>query len=320
MSHELTMRADGTVEMAYVGETPWHHLGTKLPEGTPVPEWIDAAGMNWSVEKSPVQFMVPGETELRTFDDRFALYRSDNKAPLGVVSSDYCILHPTECLQFFDDLVNSVGLTLETAGTMFGGKRFWALAKVGEQAMIGDRDRIKGYLLLSSSADGLRATEARHTSIRVVCRNTIRMSDLKDSTGQVKITHRGRFVAEDVKRKLGVAPRTFETFMQNMRRLADVSLTDARAETMTRELLGKEDEEKKSGKRFETVMDLFRGAAIGSELPGVRGTAWGWLNSVTEAVDHKSRAKTDARRLDSILFGAGEKLKAQALRKALELV
>jgi len=67
-------------------------------------------------------------------------------------------------------------------------------------------------------------------------------------------------------------------------------------------------------------MELFRGAAVGSELPGVKGTAWGWLNSITEAVDHHARAKSDARKLDSILFGAGEKLKAKALGEALELV
>jgi phage/plasmid-like protein (TIGR03299 family) len=316
MSHELTMRDDGTVEMAYVGERPWHGLGTKLPEGTPVAEWIGAAGMEWTVEQSPVEFMVGDEKH--SFPDRFVLHRSDNHLSLGVVSSDYCILNPAECLQFFDDLVTSVGLSLETAGTMFGGKRFWALARIGEQAMIDNHDRIKGYLLLSSSADGLRATEARHTSIRVVCRNTLRMSDMKDAEGQVKISHRSQFVAENVKRKLGIAPKTFETFMENMRRLADVRMSDAKAETMTRKLLGKDEE--KTGKRFEKVMELFRGAAVGSELPGVQGTAWGWLNSVTEAVDHHAKSKSDARKLDSILFGAGEKLKATALGQALELV
>ena len=317
MSHELTMRADGTVEMAYVGETPWHRLGTKLPEGTPVAEWIGAAGMDWKVDRSPVEFMVDGETH--SFPDRFVLHRSDTKAPLGVVSGDYCILHPHEVLEFFDDLVRSVGLTLETAGTLYGGKRFWALARIGEQAMVDKRDTLKGYLLLSSSADGLRATEARQTSIRVVCRNTLRMSDSRDSTGQVKITHRGRFVPDSVKKQLGVAPQNFETFMTNMRRLADRPLTEAKAETMTRELLGKK-EEQKGGKRFEHIMQLFRGEAVGSDLPGVQGTAWGWLNSVTETVDHHSRAKSDARRLDSILFGNGEQVKAAAMRKALELV
>ena len=148
---------------------------------------------------------------------------------------------------------------------------------------------------------------------------TRRMSDSRDSTGQVKITHRGRFVPDSVKKQLGVAPQNFETFMTNMRRLADRPLTEAKAETMTRELLGKK-EEQKGGKRFEHIMQLFRGEAVGSDLPGVQGTAWGWLNSVTETVDHHSRAKSDARRLDSILFGNGEQVKAAAMRKALELV
>ena len=114
MAHELTFRHDGTVEMAYVGETPWHHLGKRLEVGTPIPQWIPAAGMDWKVEQTPIKYETEGS--LVTFPDRFALLRSDNKMPLGVVSSDYCILHPFEVLEFFDDLVKSVGLELETAG------------------------------------------------------------------------------------------------------------------------------------------------------------------------------------------------------------
>lgn len=317
MSHELTVRDDGKVEMAYMGDTPWHRLGTRVSEGTPVREWIGAAGMDWTVEQAPVHF-TPAEAEGRIFDDRFVLYRSDNKMPLGVVSGDYCILQPAEVLEFFDDLVQSVGLQLETAGTLFGGKRFWALAKIGEQALIDRQDKIKAYLLLSSSADGLRATEARFTSVRVVGNNTLRMSDTRDSEGQIKISHRTQFVPESIKQRLGVASATFDTFMTNIRRLADTRVSDAKAETLTRTLLGKDDDQK-GGQRFAKAMALFRGEAVGFDTPGFEGSAWGWVNSVTEMVDHHGRAKNDSRRLDAILFGPGEKLKAKALGMALEL-
>jgi Domain of unknown function (DUF932) len=41
-------------------------------------------------------------------------------------------------LEFFRDLTEAAGFTLETAGVLFGGKRFWALASIGAEAAIAD--------------------------------------------------------------------------------------------------------------------------------------------------------------------------------------
>jgi hypothetical protein len=62
-------------------------------------------------------------------------------------------------------------------------------------------------------------------------------------------------------------------------------------------------------------MGLFKGAAIGSEIPGVMGTRWGMLNAVTEMVDHE-RGRQGSTRLESAWFGTGAALK----NKALELL
>lgn len=321
MAHEISIRADGRAEMAFrVGtQFPWHFAQTKpqqVPADATMDEWVHAAGMEWTVEETPVLYEAGGQ--MHRFDKRVVLHRSDTLAPLGVVSDDYCILNPRECVEFFDDLVQSVGLELDTAGTLFGGKRFWALAKVGEACMIDNRDRIKGYLLLTSSADGLRATEARFTSVRVVCANTLGMSE-KDSAGQVKITHRSQWDANAVKERLGVAAATFETFMGKLRRLADHRLTNVEAETEVKKFLGK-DEDEKTGRTFGRVMSLFRGLATGHELPGVEGTAWGLLNSFTEALDHHSNAKSDSHRLNSALMGPGDRAKTKFRDQLFTLV
>jgi phage/plasmid-like protein (TIGR03299 family) len=185
--------------------------------------------------------------------------------------------------------------------------------------MIDNHDPIKGYLLLTSSADGLRATEARFTSVRVVCANTLAMSE-KDTAGQIKVTHRSEWDAADVKRRLGVAPATFDTFMGNMRKLADHRLTDDEAAAQVKKLFAKDADSDKVGKTFGKVMDLFRGLATGGDLPGVEGTAYGLLNSVTEAVDHLSKAKSDSHRLQNALMGPGEKIKIKARDQLLALV
>lgn len=323
MAHDITVRENGKAEMAFAEGTkfPWHFAETQpvmVPKAAPIAAWVEAAGMEWDVCQSPVIYEAGGVS--RQFAERFVLHRSDTFAPLGVVSDDYCILQPRECIEFFSDLVHSVGLEIDTAGTLFGGRRFWALAKVGEACMIDNRDPIKGYLLLTSSADGTRATEARFTSVRVVCANTLAMSE-KDSAGQIKVTHRSEWDSSDVKKRLGIAPATFEKFMANMRRLADHRLTDDQAAVQMKILLGKEDKDAaKEGRVFAKVMDLFRGLATGSDLPGVEGTAFGLLNALTEAVDHRSKAMSDSHRLQNSLMGAGAKLKIKARDQLLSLV
>lgn len=322
MSHEITIRADGKAEMAFRKGTqfPWHFDMTnpvQVPAEATIEEWVHAAGMEWSVNQSPVKFDIEDETH--TYKERTVLYRSDNKFPLGVVSDNYCILQPRECLEFFEELVHTVGLELDTAGTLFGGKRFWALAKIGESAMIDNRDPMKGYLLLTSSADGTLATQARFTSVRVVCQNTLSLSDRKDGKDGLKITHRSQWDPEVVKQRLGVAPATFEAFMSSIRKLADVRLTDDQAQKHVRKLLGKTEDDKGT-KTFESIMGLFRGLAKGHDQPGFKDTAWGLLNSATEHFDHHTRKKSDSHRLYDAMIGGAATVKSNFRNQLLELV
>jgi hypothetical protein len=64
---------------------------------------------------------------------------------------------------------------------------------------------------------------------------------------------------------------------------------------------------------FQSIQALFNGQGKGSNLDGVHGTAWGWLNAVTEYTDHHIRATSDENRIHSAWFGAGEALKARAV-------
>lgn len=175
MSHELTQRADGLVEFAYRADhgLPWHGLGQSVPETDyrNVDAWTRHAGMDWKVARSRVRF---GEgPQQRVYDDHHVLFRSDTKAPLGVVGKGYKIVQPREVMEFFRDLAKAGGVELSAAGTIYGGKRFWATAKMGEAYPVSRKDRVDGFLLFSTSADGSLASEVRRSSTRVVCRNTL---------------------------------------------------------------------------------------------------------------------------------------------------
>jgi phage/plasmid-like protein (TIGR03299 family) len=332
MSHELTIRADGRAEMAYVGETPWHGLGQALQKGASIEEWQVAAGMDWRIQRAIVRYatslLATRPDEFATMDDRHVLMRSDSKAALGIVSDNYRIVQPKAVLEFFRDLTESAGFTLETAGTLFGGKRFWALASTGLSSSIGDvEDRVKGFLLLSTSSDGTLATEGRYTNVRVVCNNTLQMA--REKGAKVRITHKTEFDAAAVKKELGVetAGEAFESAMSDLRKLAEKPVSAPVAMMQTARLfdpnaldLGKKELIKlldsKPVARINELALTGKGL-IGKEITEP-GTQWTWLNAVTQYFDHEARARSKDNRLNSAWFGKGSDLKEKAFELAME--
>lgn len=325
--------------MAYVGETPWHGLGQVLQPGASIENWQQAAGMNWSIRRGDMQYFADRAcTDLRLVPDQKVLFRGDTGAKLGIVSNEYQIVQPSEVLEFFRDLVATQGFQLETAGTMFGGSRYWALAKV-TKAVISGWDEIGGYCLISTTADGSRATEIRKTTVRVVCNNTLSMALSLDSKEVIRITHRQRFDSERVQQQMGLSLEEFDSFIEVAHALSKIRVTKAAADDFVTRLLRKagrtvqavqddEDEDQldsdtkqRKPRGLEIITSLFEGQGHGATKQGSAGTAWGLVNAVTEYVDHLSSAKTVSHRLDRAFFGSGDVLKTLALQRALvELV
>lgn len=69
-------------------------------------------------------------------------------------------------------------------------------------------------------------------------------------------------------------------------------------------------------KSVQRCLELFAGEGRGADHPGVKGTAWGLLNAVTEHIDHEQGRARDTR-LQSAWFGRGAQFKADALDKLL---
>ncbi len=323
MSHEITIRESGFAEMAHVGEKAWHGLGQQIDADATIEQWQVAAGMDWKIARSRVRF--GADDNMRIMDEKHVLFRSDTKAPLGIVSDNYKIVQPAQVLEFFRDLTEKNGFKLNTAGTLFDGRRFWALASIGEEAVIMGQDRVGGYLLLSTSCDGSLATTARFTTVRVVCNNTLSMALRAKDKSIVSLSHKSQFNADAMKDQMGIATGHFAEFTRAARALAMKRVNNSAADLFIRELCGVEKltPEEISGqaqRKVETMMRLFRGSAMGGTLVSAEGTAWGLVNAVTEYVDHHNTGRTADAKLDSMFFGVGDDLKTTAFAKALALV
>ena len=320
MAHELDFSL-GRPAMAYVGETPWHGLGAQLEPGMDQATWIYKAGLDWRVDHSSVRY-TDMDGDQRVLKDRDVLFRSDTGTALAVVSKRYHPVQPAEVVEFFEDLVSLAGFTLETAGALAGGRRIWALAKTNYEANIAGQDLLKGYLLLATSYDGTFATTASLTDVRVVCQNTLRLSQAiseRSKDGVVRVPHLRQFDAAAVKRELGVLDNQWEAHTTQVQRLTRTAVTSDTAQAYFASLFPAQDEAVKQSGIPDAVMQLFNGQGLGAELDTAKGTAWGLVNAVTEYVDHHRRSRGVGGRLDSAWFGAGSRVKQQAWHNALAL-
>ena len=310
--------------MAFVRDTPWHGLGNPLSAGSPIDTWLTEAGMDWRIDHSDVLFNVAGDAgmHIRPHSDAKVLYRSDTLAPLSVVSNRYKVVQPAEVLHFYNDLVAAGGFELETAGVLKGGRKLWALAKTGQEALVKGGDNVKAYLLLATSCDGTLCTTAQFTSVRVVCNNTLQMA-VNDSTGAVKVPHSTKFDPKAVKEALGIGLSSWDMFIGNIKQLSQRPVSLAEAVTYFGDVLEEsvlDGANTPASRAMQQVTALYSGAGMGSLLAGSRNTAWGLLNAMTEYVDHSRRARSQDHRLDSAWFGAGAQLKQRALDHALALL
>jgi phage/plasmid-like protein (TIGR03299 family) len=304
--------------MAYINATPWHGLGNQLTPNQPLEVWQQQAGMDWTIESSPVHYMGNG---LRQFNDAKVLFRSDNNEALSVVSNRYQVVQPHDVLEFYRDLTEVGGFTLETAGVLKGGRKLWALASTGQETYLKGNDQVKAYLLLATACDGTLATTAQFTSVRVVCNNTLSIAT-SDGVGAIKVPHSTKFDPAKVKQQLGIGISSWQRFVVEMKRLADTPAHPFEARRYLVDVLGDPDftyHQQPNLKALNQVFALYTGLGKGSLLTSSEDTAWGLVNAVTQYVDHDRRARSTDNRLDSAWFGMGAAIKQKALERALQL-
>jgi phage/plasmid-like protein (TIGR03299 family) len=308
----------GTAAIAYAGITPWHGLGQALTPDASIETWTREAGLNYTVQESPVLFQTDAASVPEEFKGRKVLHRSDTGGALAVVSDGYRVVQPSDVMGFFGKLVELGGFQMETAGVLSHGRRVWALAKVNQGADIVEGDTVRPYVLLGTSYDGTMATVAKFTSVRVVCNNTITAALGRENAGTVRVLHSERFNPDAVRLELGIVGDSWERFLVQSRRLSTVAMPKADADAFVTALLTPYHSSKmelNDTRGYRRIMELFNGQAMGASIPGVAGTRWAMLNAVTELVDHE-RGRSANTRLESAWFGTGAALK----NKALELL
>jgi phage/plasmid-like protein (TIGR03299 family) len=308
---------NGKHSMAWSGETPWHGLGKQVPEDLTPEQMLEAAGIDWTVEKVPAFIEYNGE---RMETGSAALVRSTDNKILTNITDDWEPLQNSEAFEFFHEYVMAGDMDMHTAGSLRDGKMVWGLAKIKSSFELFGGDRVDNYLLFSNPHEYGRSIDIRVTPIRVVCNNTLTLAISTSADKMVRMNHRRKFDADEVKRTLGFADRKFEAYKEMAEFLGSKRAKTFDVMNYLEEIFprgGKEPQEgseKKLSRPAQIAMDVL------DTQPGAEfapGTWWSAFNSVTFATDHLLGNSQDTRLMSS-WYGANRARKMTALEKAVE--
>ena len=314
MAHELEI-VNGQAQMAYVGELPWHGLGTKVEADLTPDQFQKVAGLDWTVTKE--KLMTPSGTVVK---NKEALVRSSDGSILDVVGTGWNPVQNSEAFEFFHEYVMAGDMEMHTAGSLKDGQIVWALAKTKESFELFKGDVTENYFLFSNPHQFGKAINIRMTPIRVVCNNTLTLSLSQNADQMVTVNHRKAFDADEVKQQMGIAREKMEQYKSMAEFLGGKRYTSDNVIQYFNEVFGAPAKEKVDN----VVPFTSRNAKTAFEnldtQPGAnfaQGSWWTAFNSVTHMTDHLQGRSNDGR-LVSSWYGRNRKVKLNALDKAIE--
>lgn len=180
-------------------------------------------------------------------------------------------------------------------------------------------------MLMFNAHDGSKAFTLMNVATRVVCNNTLNIAIREKGGKGIKIRHSGVLgkKVRDAQEALGIATEEFAITAQVFSDLARYQIRDAQIQEVLEKLFPKT-ETNRSEFQKERVLNLMDNG-VGTEIAGVRGTAWGFYNALTELEDHVNGAGAKGQyvadsRFRRVLMGSGMDRKADALEAILEVV
>lgn len=259
---------------------PWHGLGTAVEEAPNSKEALKLAGLDWTVDSRPI--FTDNGIEIPGY--RANTRSSDNKV-LGIVGNKYKIVQNAEAFEFTDALIGD-NVRYETAGSLYGGKRIWLLAKMPTTTILGDD--VEPYLTFTNTHDGTGAIKVCMTPVRVVCNNTLNIA-LNGASRKWSARHMG-----NIESKLKEAQHTLElaeTYMENLATMADQYANTKVTDDEVRKVLNtvfeaKETDSDRKKANMEKAKDEFIACYFAPDIMKFMGTQWGLINAAADYVGH----------------------------------
>ena len=313
----------------YTAVPSWHQtegVGYIEDGTTDIATVLDRGGISWMIMQEPVCGAITGEVP-----GAFINYRSDTRAPLGVVGKIYTPAQPREQLSFLQDLAERYDVPFETAGPLNGGKQVFVSMRIPDSIKVdvdGINETIELFLMAFNDNSGNGKLRVVATPWRPLCGNTNRFA-LRDAVASWGTRHTRNWkdrVAE-AQRHLGLVTTYGEHFAAEETQLARTAASLSDVEALMNEIWEKPgaDATKRTRlaheRRLDTVFERF-----GMESARVGKTAYAAENAITGFLDHDKNRNAGqyvnmaAARATASLLGADDDIKTHAHRQLLTLV
>lgn len=269
-------------------------------------------------QRAIIRWPTPDDPEFRNF---------------GIVGPEYDLISPYDFCQIFDEAVR---MSITTYGALRKGEELFISIEMPGFEIKGDQ--YKNYLIVHSPWNALNAYRVFVAPVRVVCKNTLRMS--MGLAGEMfKVRHTAKARAELSKWMAGIYQRASERtegIEKVLTRFSEIRLDNATVDELIerafpmpkrpqtvpdREVMAKRDERweiaAQQVRRYKAqVKVLYEGKGWGMESDATAGTLNGFVQAVTEAQDW-GPAKRGSTVAYDVLFGGRADYKVAAFDVAM---
>lgn len=302
-------------------EPAWHRLGTVIDADVVTSrEAITLAKLDWTVEQHPLFANVPSDLDdygdftdddLVDVPNKVANVRMDTREALGIVTPHYEIIQNGEAFDFFDEIIGRGDANYHTAGSLYNGRKIWALARLNREILIGgDPDeKIDPFVCLVNGHDGNTAISVYTTPVRVVCQNTLQWS-MQGSKNMWKGKHTKNVTQKtrDARDVLGFSNEYFDNLQTIGDRLINTPMSNKDFVDMLETLVPLPTIDPDQNTRGLTIAENKRNDITAAwqvdNIANIKYTRWGFVQAVAEYIDWTKTHRSDDRFIDQNLLGS----------------
>lgn len=275
--------------MMYVGEVPWHGLGTRYetPPKTSK-EIIEGAKLDWKVNAAPMKTDLHGDIA-----NYHAIYREDNQEVLGVANRAYPkLVQNAETFTTFDQLIGE-SLDVETAASLGRGETVFGCFKIRNSYKVMDDETEHYFVVMNDHLKVDGKVTILNTPVRVVCQNTLSAA-LNNNVYKLRIP-----VTDDYNVNVTLADKLFASIdraTSNLQIQAEKMCSQKIDRTYVERVLDElfpyiqvegESTYSKANENTQVIRDTFISQCMGADnLANYRGTTYQIFNALTDFEQH----------------------------------
>lgn len=311
----MVANVEAGIGMVGRGQPAWHNLFPVVEGTKTLAEALEISGMGgWHMELVPLTVTMPDGSE-HIIPEQYVNTRvvaedrpdpNGKREPIAIVGDRYAVTQNEESFGVGDAIVGRGSATVDTMGSLDGGRKVFASFLLPREFIIDERgiaDRVESWLLAASSHDGSLQNTWGATQTRVVCQNTLTIAlSGMPNTYKVRHTKNQEYNIAEARELLKIQYQYSEQFEREAKAMFETEANSNTFDSIIAATFGAVPDPKvKDGKvtnqskitRAENLRDELHDIRSGATNVGIKDTAWGAFNAIDEYLDYYRQTRGD---------------------------